>query len=51
MAIADRLVAHLQQAWLSRGITAWLLAPVSLLYGALVGLRRQTFRAGLIRIE
>lgn len=51
MAIADRLVAHLQQAWLTRGITAWLLAPVSLLYGALVALRRLAFRLGLIRIQ
>lgn len=51
MAIADRLVAHLQQAWLGRGITAWLLSPVSLLYGVLVGLRRAAYRRGLIRIQ
>lgn len=51
MAIADRLVAHLQKAWLRRGITAWLLSPVSLLYGALVAMRRLAFRLGLIRIE
>lgn len=51
MAIADRLVAHLQQAWLGRGITAWLLSPVSLVYGALVGLRRAAYRRGLIRIH
>lgn len=51
MAIADRLVAHLQQAWLRRGLTAWLLTPVSLLYGSLVALRRLAFRLGLIRIE
>ena len=51
MAIADRLVAHLQQAWLERGVTAWLLAPVSLLYGTLVALRRLAFRLGLIRIQ
>lgn len=51
MAIADRLVTHLQQAWLRRGITAWLLTPVSLLYGSLVALRRLAFRLGLIRIQ
>lgn len=51
MVIADRLIAHLQQAWLGRGITAWLLAPVSLVYGALVGWRRMAFRVGLIRIQ
>lgn len=51
MAIADRLVAHLQRAWLKRGLTAWLLTPVALLYGALVTLRRLAFRLGLIRIE
>lgn len=51
MAIADRLVAHLQQAWLGRGITARLLSPVSLLYGVLVGLRRAAYRRGLIRIQ
>ena len=51
MVIADRLIAHLQQAWLGRGITAWLLAPVALVYGALVGLRRLAFRMGLNGIE
>ncbi len=51
MAIADRLVAHLQRAWLKKGITAWLLTPVSLLYGSLVALRRLAFRLGLIRVK
>lgn len=51
MAIADRLVAHLQRAWLGRGATAWLLTPVSLLYGALVGSRRLAFRMGLTGIQ
>lgn len=51
MAIADRLVAHLQRAWLGRGITAWLLTPVSLLHGSLVALRRLAFRLGLIQIQ
>ncbi len=51
MVIADRLVAHLQRAWLTKGLTAWLLTPVSLLYGSLVALRRLAFRLGLIRIQ
>lgn len=51
MAIADQLVAHLQRAWLGRGLTAWALTPVALLYGALVGLRRTAFRLGLFRIQ
>jgi len=51
MAIADRLVAHLQTAWLTKGLTAWLLTPVSLLYGSLVALRRVAFRLELIRTQ
>ena len=51
MAIADRLVARIQRAWLSRGLTAWLMTPVSLLYGTLVALRRLAFRGGLIRVH
>lgn len=50
MAIADRLIAHLQRAWLTRGLTAWVLTPVSALYGALVGIRRLAFRLRLIRM-
>lgn len=51
MAIADRLVGHLQRAWLRRGLTACLLTPVSLLYGALVASRRLAFRLGLIPVQ
>ncbi len=51
MAIADRLVAHLQRAWLRRGLTAWLLTPLSWLYGSLVAVRRMAFRLGLIPVE
>jgi len=51
MAIADRLVTHLQNAWLRRGPTAWALTPVAILYGTLVGLRRWAFRMGLMRIH
>jgi tetraacyldisaccharide 4'-kinase len=43
------IAARLQQAWLRRGPLAWLLWPVSLLMGALVGLRRLAFRRGWAR--
>jgi tetraacyldisaccharide 4'-kinase len=39
----------LQQAWLRRGATATALWPVSLLYRAVVSLRRSAYRAGLLR--
>jgi tetraacyldisaccharide 4'-kinase len=41
----------LQQAWLHRGALACLLWPLSLLFGALAGLRRLLFRLGLLRTE
>lgn len=34
-------------AWTRRGLLAWLLWPLSLVYGALVALRRQLYRLGL----
>ena len=40
--------AGLQRIWQSRGVAAWALWPVSLLYGALVALRRKLFQAGLL---
>jgi tetraacyldisaccharide 4'-kinase len=43
------LQQHLQQAWLRRGLTAWLLWPLSLLVRALVAVRRSAYRAGLLR--
>lgn len=36
----------LQRAWLRRGVLAWLLRPVSLLFGLLSAARRVGFRAG-----
>lgn len=36
-------------AWTRRGALAWLLWPVSLLYGALVALRRALYRLGLFQ--
>lgn len=41
----------LQQIWQKRGLAAWALAPVALLYGALVALRRALYRTGLLRSE
>jgi tetraacyldisaccharide 4'-kinase len=43
--IADALV----RAWQHRGLLAWLLLPLSLVYGALVALRRALYAAGLRR--
>lgn len=37
--------------WSSRGLLAWLLRPVSLLYAALGGLRRRLYAAGIFPIE
>ena len=45
-ASVPRLQQHLQRAWLRRGITAWLLWPLSLLMGMLVGLRRVAYGVG-----
>jgi len=42
---------ELQRAWLGRGPLAWLLWPVSLLFGALAALRRLLFRVGIFRTE
>ncbi len=40
------LQQHLQRAWLRRGLTAWLLWPLSLLMRLVVTLRRAGYRAG-----
>lgn len=45
------LESTLTRAWLRRGALACALWPVSLLFGALSGLRRLLFRAGLLRSE
>jgi tetraacyldisaccharide 4'-kinase len=39
----------LQSAWLRRGPLAWLLWPLSLLFGLVVALRRGLYRAGRLR--
>lgn len=41
----------LQHIWQKRGGAAWALWPASLLYGALVALRRTLYRTGLLRSE
>ncbi len=41
----------LVHAWQRRGLVAWALWPVSLLYGALVRLRGGLYRAGVLRSE
>lgn len=37
--------------WRRRGLAAWLLLPVALLFGLLTGLRRRLYRAGVLRTE
>jgi tetraacyldisaccharide 4'-kinase len=43
--------AAFSRLWRRRGPAAWLLLPVSLLFGLLTGLRRQLYRSGLKRAE
>jgi tetraacyldisaccharide 4'-kinase len=46
---ADDRARGLRAVWLSRGAAAWLLRPLSLLYGALVALRSAAYRLGFRR--
>ncbi len=41
----------LQSAWLRRGALAWLLWPLSLVYRALVALRRRLYRSGRLKSQ
>jgi tetraacyldisaccharide 4'-kinase len=41
----------LTSAWTHRGLLAWLLWPVSLLFGALAALRRGLYRIGLLKVQ
>ena len=41
--------ALLQRAWRQRGVMAWALWPISLVYGLLVALRRALYRAGWLQ--
>jgi tetraacyldisaccharide 4'-kinase len=45
------MTAALQRAWLRRGALAWLLRPVSLLFGLLAGGRRAAYRLGWMQVE
>ena len=51
MSLRTALHQHLPQAWLCRGLTAWLLRPLSWLYGALVALRGLAYRLGLAKSQ
>ena len=42
---------RLRHAWMQRGPLAWLLAPLALLHGALLALRRALYRLGGLRTE
>jgi tetraacyldisaccharide 4'-kinase len=46
-----RLAPVLQREWLRRGLLAWSLRPLALLFGALAAARRAAFRLGLLRSE
>jgi tetraacyldisaccharide 4'-kinase len=47
----SRTGPRLQQAWLKRGLLAWLLWPLSLLFRMIVALRRCAYSLGLLRSE
>lgn len=54
MAVATQqsaLQRALTQAWTGRGLLAWLLWPVSVLFGALAALRRGLYQAGLLKVR
>ena len=48
---APRLSTRLERAWTARGPLASSLLPVAVLYGALSGLRRGLYRAGVLRAQ
>jgi len=47
--LPQQLAQHVQDAWLTRGPTAWGLWPLAALYGALTALRRAFYRWGWSR--
>lgn len=49
MGLTALLHQHLPRVWLQRGPAAWALWPVSVLYGALVGLRRWAYAQGIFK--
>lgn len=49
--MASSLESLLTRAWLRRGLLAWSLLPLALLFRLLAALRRLLFRAGLLKSE
>ncbi len=49
MPVAHGLNRHLTQAWRQRGLMAWLLWPVSQVYGLASGIRNLMFAVGLLK--
>lgn len=45
------LIRRLNQAWTGRGLLAWLLWPISVLFAALVALRRALYRANIFKTQ
>ena len=45
------LIHRLNQAWTRRGLLAWLLWPLSVLFGALIALRRGLYRAKIFKTQ
>lgn len=51
MSIATGLAHRLPQQWQKRGVAAWLLLPLGLVYSALTGLRRLCYRFHLLHSQ
>jgi tetraacyldisaccharide 4'-kinase len=51
MGLTAFLHQHLPRVWLERGPVAWALWPVSVVYGALVALRRWAYATGLFKTQ
>lgn len=47
--MAGQAAPAITQVWLRRGLAAWLLSPLSVLFGALVAVRRQLYRMGTLK--
>ncbi len=50
-ALSARLEAAITRAWQRRGLLAWCLLPLSLLFGAVTALRRKAYAHGWLRVE
>lgn len=50
-AVAGALTQTLTRAWTHRGLLAWMLWPLALLFGTLAALRRLCYKLGLLKIE